>query len=285
MKRSVGVLAIACLALTACGEKPAAPNASPSSTAAPKATGLTGALAGVRANDSTRERFEYADLTKIKQLKDTKNFGMVGSSQITESPKKLKDLLALDLAAFEEAVTAGKAPAAAGRLRGPFDSAAVNSAIANKAAKPEAFSAVRAAGSELLYSSAAAQLDWFAEGAGSLAEDKTMAAHAGCLGDVAAAAIGPIASAGVRIDGKDDTTDLICLKAHSPEDAAEMKIQIEATLKGAKTSSGTPWSRVVPKPTVDVVGDTVRITSTSAAAGTVIAAFAKGDIERLPLFE
>ncbi|HVK23939.1 MAG TPA: hypothetical protein VM677_21515 [Actinokineospora sp.] len=315
MKRACVVLS-ACLVLAACGE---AGTATPVAT--PTVGGLSEALASIKDTEESRKYVEYADLTRVKSLrdKDAKQARMletVGYSGIGQYRERIKEELDLDLGAFTEAVTVGTPPAVSSRFRGTYDNGPVNAKLsALKATESKSgaytvwrtaeddkidmngpmkdivplnqFNAVRTSPTEFAYSSAGSRLDWF--DGGSLLDDPVIKSLSTCLGDVSAAILQsaverrPAVAAGVRIG--DETSDVVCLRAKSEEDAGELRKQLEATLKGAKTASGTPWSKILPSPTVEAIGDTVRITATSETPGMVFTALNRGDLDMLVNFE
>ncbi|CRK60586.1 hypothetical protein [Alloactinosynnema sp. L-07] len=290
-------------------------------TAATTVGGLALALATVENNDDSRTYVEYADLTKVAALRDkdarkARMVEFVGYSGIGDYRIKIKEELDLDLTAFKEAVTVGRPPTASARFRGAYDNGAVNAKLSGRKATESKsgdftvwrtneddkiemdgpmsdvgplnqFNAIRTSPTEFTHSASGARLGWFDQG--SLLDDPTIKTLATCLDDVSAAIIQaaverrPAVAAGVRIG--DDTTDIVCLRAKSEEDAGELRKQLEATLKGAKTASGTPWSKILPGATVETVGDTVRISAKSETPGMVFSALSRGDLDMLVNFE
>ncbi|WP_436492911.1 hypothetical protein [Actinokineospora sp. HUAS TT18] len=314
MKRVCLILA-AGLTLAGCGDEPSAPAVNPT------VGGLAEALSSIANNDESRTYVEYADLTKVAALRDkdkqkARMLEPVGYSGIGNFRVKIKEELAVDLTAFKEAVTVGMPPTVSARFRGAYDNAALNAKLGERKATESKsggytvwrtgeddkiqldgpmrdvgplnqFNAIRTSPTELAHSASGERLAWFDKG--SLLDDPAIKSLATCLDDVSAAILQaavekrPAVAAGVEI--ADDTTDVVCLRAKSNEDAGELRKQIEATLKGAKTVSGTPWSKILPNPTVEAVGDTVRITAKSETPGLVFSALNRGDLDMLVNFE
>ncbi|WP_447006827.1 hypothetical protein ACRAKI_10310 [Saccharothrix isguenensis] len=285
-------------------------------TQPPPATGLLGALAGVRATDESTVLVEYGDVAAVRALveRDAARFRTLqgyGYSDLAGRSRVLPDLVGFDPTRANTALRVGQSPKWAAVLRMDVDVAAVDAKIAAlggeragsgtwttardgeidrdgalaKAGIVTGFQHVRAEAGAVAHAPTGAALKWVTEPAGdrSLAADPMIGELARCLGDVSAAMISkptsglPVA-AGVRTTPAGEATEVVCVPDENPNAVKDV----------VRTNLDTgAWSTVVPDATVEQPADqpgVVRVlapTAPDTGAGRVLVALQRGDLAEL----
>jgi hypothetical protein len=285
-------------------------------TQPPSATGLLGALAGVRATDESSLLVEYGDVAAIRALveRDATRFRTLqgyGYSDLAGRSRLLPDLVGFDPAQANTALRVGQSPKWAAVLRMDIDVAAVDAKIAAlggkragsgtwttaedgevdldgalaKAGIVTGFQHIRVDPGSVAHAPTGATLKWITEPAGdrSLAADPMIGELARCLGDVSAAVISkptsglPLA-AGVRTTPAGESTEVVCVPDENPNAVKDL------VMTNLETGA---WSTVLSGATVEQPADQtgmVRVlapTAPDTGAGRVLMALQRGELAEL----
>lgn len=283
------------------------------------ATGLLGALAGVRATDESAELVEYGDVAAVRALvaEDAERFrGLEGYGYSPVAPARaaLADSVGFDPALATSALRAGQTPWTA-VLRLEVDVAAVDAKLAalggqrgadgtwttaddseispdgplTRAGVVTGFQRVRAEAGSVVHATTGEALRWATEpGDRTLAEDPMIGELARCLGEVSAALItkprtGLPVAAGVRTTPDGEATEVVCVPDENPNAFAG---RVQDNLETG-TASGRPWATVLPGARAEQPADqtgVVRVlvpAGPGTRAGRVLQALQRGDLPGL----
>ncbi|WP_367130055.1 hypothetical protein [Saccharothrix sp. HUAS TT1] len=284
--------------------------------APPPATGLLGALAGVRATDESSALVEYGDVAAVRSLRqrDPERFaGLLGHgySDLAARGPVLPDLLGFDPALATTALRVGQPPTWAAVLRMDVDVAAVDAKLAALGGRRDdggswttardnevdrdgplaaagivtGFQRVRVEAGAVAHAPGGEALTWVTEppGAKSLAADPMIGELARCLGEVTAALISkprsglPVA-AGVRTTPAGEATEVVCVPDENPKALEDL---VRTNLDAA------PWSTALPGAAVELPADqtgVVRVlapTAPEVKPGRALAALQRGELAAL----
>ncbi|KOX18676.1 hypothetical protein ADK67_36535 [Saccharothrix sp. NRRL B-16348] len=280
------------------------------------ASGLLGALAGVRATAESSVLVEYGDVAAVRALlgKDAERFRGLqgyGYSDLAGHARVLPDLVGFDPAEATTALRVGQSPKWAAVLRMDVDVPAVDAKLAGlggrradsgvwttgedneidpdgplaEAGIVTGFQQVRVESGSVVHSPAGETLKWVTEPPGdqSLADDPMIGELARCLGDVSVALISkpksglPVA-AGVRTTPAGESTEVVCVPDENPN---ALKDLVRTNLET------TPWSEALAGATAEQPADqtgVVRVLAPSAPGarvGRVLQALQRGELPTL----
>ncbi len=284
---------------------------------APPATGLLGALAGVRATDGSATQVEYGEVAALRALaeRDGRFLGLVGYgySRVAAQHRVLADVVGFDPGLATTAVQVGRDSWAA-VLRMDVDVAAVDAKLTALGGRRDGgtwttagddeispdgplarqgvvtgFQRVRVQAGSVAHATGAEALRWVTEPGGrTLADDPMVGELARCLGEVSAALVsrpktGLPMAAGVRTTAAGEATEVVCVPDENPKALAGRVRDNLETGQGARE----PWSAVLPGARVEQPADQTGVVRVlvpavpGAQVGRVFTVWHSGDLPAL----